>query len=183
MTHFHAAGTSAGKTEPSPLQVLQQQLWDVHEATILSLGGEVGFAPSLSRQTSTAHLTGCVSDRIWSPIDGQGQTLQAHTIPSSSLHDEKLCLPGSLQNDMERRLSDAKQDESNASARLSGSFALSPRAKMSTKLVKQARQVSERIEDQIDGDAWLLCPGLKFLSWNGRVVHHSTSFYIILPSL
>ena len=163
----------------------------MHEATILSLGGEsVGFAPSLSvtdrRQASTAHLTGCVSNdsRIWSPIEhGQGQTLQAHPIPSSSLHDEKLCLPGSLQSDMERRLSDAKQDESNASARRSGSIALSPRAKMSTKLVKQARQVSERIEDQIDGDTWLLCPGLKFLSWNGRVVHHSTSFYIILPPL
>lgn len=172
------------------LQVLQHQLWDVHEATILSLGGEVGFAPSPSIKSGrpshlqSANLSVSNDSRIWRPInesnDG-GKTIQAHPGPSSSLHDEKLCLPGSLQSDMERRLADVKRDELNASAVLSDSFAFSPRSKMSTKLVKQARQVSERIEDQIDGDAWLLCPGSKFLSWEWK--GHSTSFYIIFTNI
>lgn len=82
---------------------------------------------------------------------------------------------------MERRLADVKHNESFASAVLSDSLAFSPRSKMSTKLVKQARQVSERIEDQIDGDAWLLRPSLRLLSWEWK--GHSTSFYIILPTL
>ena len=140
------------------VQVLQHQLWDVHEATILSLGGEsVGFAPSPSKSGRPSHLTTTPFDvsndsRIWRPIDGD-KTIQAHPGPSSSLHDEKLCLPGSLQSDMERRLADVKHNESFASAVLSDALAFSPRSKMSTKLVKQARQVSERIEDQIDGDS------------------------------
>lgn len=179
-------GFTVSLSDSSLLQVLQHQLWDVHEATILSLGGEsVGFAPSPSKSGRPSHLTTTPFDvsndsRIWRPIDGD-KTIQAHPGPSSSLHDEKLCLPGSLQSDMERRLADVKHNESFASAVLSDSLAFSPRSKMSTKLVKQARQVSERIEDQIDGDAWLLRPSLRLLSWEWK--GHSTSFYIILPTL